>query len=135
MRNKFIYIDTRFVNGASHCWYCNHYFDFTKACIMSSPISNSHLNFYEAFFSLKNSNNLVNVTSLLHLLSLMPWNCLFKFFLLFSLFYQFFSFIYILISLFYALFICCSLFSFSILLHLNFIKCCNQNFLRVFLIN
>ena len=45
---------------ACHCWSCNHHFDFTKACIVSSPISTSHLNFYEAFYTLKNSNNLVN---------------------------------------------------------------------------
>ena len=45
---------------ASHCWSGIHYFDFTKACIVSSPISTSHLNFYEAFYILKNSDNLVN---------------------------------------------------------------------------
>ena len=36
---------------ASHCWSYNHCFDFSKACIVSSPISISHL---------KNSNNIVN---------------------------------------------------------------------------
>ena len=49
---------------ASHCWFYNHYFDFTEAYIVSSPISTSHLNLYEAFYILKNSNNLVkNVSS------------------------------------------------------------------------
>ena len=38
----------------------NHYFDFTKVCIMPSPISTSHLNFHEDFYTLINSNNLVN---------------------------------------------------------------------------
>ena len=45
---------------ASYCWSFNHYFDFTKAYIVSSPISTNHLNFYEAYYILKNSNNLVN---------------------------------------------------------------------------
>ena len=45
---------------ASHCWSYNHFFDFSKAFIVSSPISISHLNFYEAFYILKNSNNIVN---------------------------------------------------------------------------
>ena len=44
----------------SHCWSYNHYFDFTKVSIISSPISTSHLNSHEAFYTLKNSNNFVN---------------------------------------------------------------------------
>ena len=45
---------------ASHCWSYNYCFDFSKASIVFSPISISHLNFYEAYYILKNSNNLVN---------------------------------------------------------------------------
>ena len=45
---------------ASHCWSNNHCFDFPNANIISSPISPSHLDFYEAFYILKNSKNLVN---------------------------------------------------------------------------
>ena len=44
----------------SHFWSYNHYYDFSKACIASSSISFSHLNFHEAFDTLKISNNIVN---------------------------------------------------------------------------
>ena len=44
----------------SHCWSYNYFFDFTKARIVSSLISTSHLNFNEDFYILKNSNNLIN---------------------------------------------------------------------------
>ena len=45
---------------ASDCWSYSHYFDFIKAWIMSSSFYTSYLNFYEAFYILKKSNNLVN---------------------------------------------------------------------------
>ena len=34
----------------SHWWSYNYYFNFTKVCIVSSPISTSHLNFHKAFY-------------------------------------------------------------------------------------
>ena len=45
---------------APNCWSYNHYFDFTMASILCSLFSTSHLKFYEAFYILKKSNNLVN---------------------------------------------------------------------------
>ena len=103
--------------------YCNPYLDFIKACIVSSPISTSHLNFMKlsTFWKIL---TISLMTSLLHLQSLTPGNYLFKFFLLF-LFFSIYSFIYIFIYLFMLyLFVFHSFFLF--LLHLNLIKCyCN----------
>ena len=48
---------------ASHCCFYNHYFDFAKVSKLSSPISTSHLNFYETLYRLKILYNLVNVLS------------------------------------------------------------------------
>ena len=45
---------------SSHCCSYSHCFNFTKACIVSFHINTYHLNFYEAFYILKKSNNLVN---------------------------------------------------------------------------
>ena len=59
-RRKVINEEINTSSIASHCCSFNHYLDFTKACIVFSPFSTSHLNFYEAFYILKNSNNLVN---------------------------------------------------------------------------
>ena len=64
---------------ASYCWSYNHYIDFGKICLVSSSISTPHLNFHKTFYALKNSNNLINMNSLPHLISMKPRNCLFKF--------------------------------------------------------
>ena len=39
---------------------CNHHFDFAKASIISYPISSYHLDFYEAFYIVNNTNKLFN---------------------------------------------------------------------------
>ena len=84
-----------------HCWSYNYFFDFTKACIVSSPISTSHLIFYEAFYILKNSNNLVNDLSSMPSIS-DAWILLVKIFP--TVFYLFHFIIYIFIYFFYWMF-------------------------------
>ena len=48
---------------ASNCWSYNKYFDFTRACTVSSLIFSSYLKFYGASYILKNYNNLTNDNS------------------------------------------------------------------------
>ena len=87
----------------SHCWSYNHFFDFTKANIMPSPISTSHLNFYEAFYSLKNSNNLINDFSFILSFS-ETWKIACLIFCNYFYFFYLFIFIYYIYVLFIYLF-------------------------------
>ena len=43
VKNEEIYISS--IASLTICWSYNHYFDFTKACKVPSPIFTSHLNF------------------------------------------------------------------------------------------
>ena len=70
----------------------NHYFDFTKASILSSAI---FLNFHEIYYILKISNKLVKDLSFLHLLPLASGTCSFNFFLR-VLIYLFIYFVFVL---------------------------------------
>ena len=79
---------------ACHCYY-HHYFDFTKASVVSSTISSSYLT-HEAFYILKNPNYHINDFTFvicvclwcvcLYLLSLITSNCSLNHFLQISIF-------------------------------------------------
>ena len=83
--------------------YFSHFcFDFSKASTVSSPISISNLNFYEAFSTFWKILTISLMTTLPHLQSLMPGNCLFKFLLLGLIFFAFLFHLY-----FFYLFVLC----------------------------
>ena len=134
IKNEEIYSSS----SASHCWSCNYYFDFIKACIVSSPISTSHLSFYEVSTFWK----MLSISLMTYLCTFYLWRleiaCL-------NLSYCFYSFIHLSFYLYFYLFILCFysllffLFFHSFFFHffhnLNLIICCNRNFSRVFLLN
>ena len=84
--------------------------NFTKACIVLFPISTTHLNSHEAFYILKNSNNLVNDFSSIRAIS-DEWKiaCLkfsdsFKSFIHSLYIFIYFMFYYLLFTLFFSIF-------------------------------